>query len=126
MGSHPLFIGRRNPQNSSRSGPELVLTRLSVDCPVDRSKCTVDRAVDRTKSPNIKGLTGNVGRLSDQPTQVGCFSLCNIGRSGNRSIQCLRMSVVRPVDQSPFIELKNSISYFFSLSTKGWLQVNLK
>jgi len=45
MSSHPLFIGRRrNLQNSFRSGPETVLTRMSVDR-VDRPKRVVDRAL---------------------------------------------------------------------------------
>ena len=53
MGSHLLFIGRkRKSQNSSRSGTELSLTRLSVY----RPKCAVDRA----KSCKTAGLTGNV------------------------------------------------------------------
>jgi len=47
-GFNSLFIEkRRNPQISSRSGPEFILTRLSVDRPVDRPKYVVDRPVDR-------------------------------------------------------------------------------
>ena len=44
MGSLPLFIERRrNSQISSRSGPETVLTQLSVDWLFDRPKCAVDQ-----------------------------------------------------------------------------------
>ena len=69
MGSHPLFIERRrNSQISSRSGLEIVLTRLSVDRPIDRSKCVVDRSVDRAKSYKTTELTENIGQPAGRPT----------------------------------------------------------
>jgi len=40
-GLHLLFIEKRKPQNNSRSGPESVLTRLSVNCLVDCSMLSV-------------------------------------------------------------------------------------
>ena len=100
MGSHPLFIGRkRNPQNNSRSGPETVLTRLSIDCSVDHSMPSI-----------IIGLTENVGRS----TPLDSPSSCNIGRPPGRPIQTFCMSVGRSIDRSPIIELK-TLSHIFAL-----------
>ena len=78
---------RRNPQISSRSGPETALTRLPVDHPVDRSKYVVDQSVDRT---NFR--TYCKCRSIDQ---MGFSSSCNIGRPPGRSISIL-VHVGRP------------------------------
>jgi len=112
MGSHPLFIERRrNLQNNSRSGPESSMSWLLADRPVDWPKCAFDCPIDCAKSYKTPGLTGNVGRLAGRPTNW--ISLLSINFS--RPIQALWMSVDCPVDRSPVIELKNSISYFYPL-----------
>ena len=89
---HHLFIGRRrNPQNSSRSGPESPLTRLSVD----RPKCAVDYQVDHSKSCKTAGLNENVGRptnwfLPSLSTSTDP-SLVNVGRPPSRLMSCHRV-----------------------------------
>jgi len=111
-----IYKEKNKPQNSFKSGLETVLTRLSVDRPVDRPKCAVNRPVDRSMLSVITVLTENVCRQPNRPTQLSSSSLCNIGRSPGQSIQALCMSVDRPVDRSPVIGLKNSISCFCPLS----------
>ena len=85
-------IERRNHQISSRSGPKIALTRLSVY----RPKCAVDCPVDRAKSCKTIGLIGNAGRLTKWVSLLST----NFIRLSGQPIQALYMSIDRPVDRS--------------------------
>ena len=111
-GLHPLFIRRRrNPQNSSRSGTESVLTQLSDNRPRSTQVCSRPRKVLQHCKTYWKCRSTDrlIGLSTDQ--LVSLLSV-NFDRPGSRPIQALCMSIDRPVDWSPVIELKKPYLLF--------------